>query len=64
MTAYEAGTLDKSRAGFNMPKGDLELGKGTEQGWKKQRTRGSCRSSQNLLSVLHAKNMGLFDKDF
>lgn len=51
MTAYEAGTLGKSRLGFKMTKGDLGMGKGTAQGWKEQRARGSCRSSQNLLSV-------------
>lgn len=51
MTAYEAGTLGKSRLGFNMTKGDLGMRKGTEQGWKEQRARGSCHSSQNLLSV-------------
>lgn len=59
MTAYEAGTLGKSRLGFKMTKGDLGMGKGTAQGWKEQRARGSCRSSQNLLSVcvLGVKNV-------
>lgn len=51
MTAYEAGTLGKSRLGFNMTKGDLGMRKGIEQGWKEQRARGSRHSSQNLLSV-------------